>query len=245
MLRRYREKKRLAEAARKRAALEEEAADLLRKAESNAELADLLSDPAGMWNESSADLPIIPKRREEVLYVLRGVALVELRTVTRSYRGRSHGLSIRIAKGVYYRPGMHAGKITESSEEWKVLDAGGAMVVSNQRIVYTGTRRTREFPFAKLVAWGVELERNAFKTPQYLITLPVSSRVRTSAIALSAAGEEETREWALSIIQCAISLYNDTYDDFMRQLRDDIEALRSRSNELKNQALAVSLESAS
>ena len=243
MLRRRREKKRLAEVARKRAALEEEAADLLRKAESNAELAKLLSDPASMWDESSSNLPIIPKRGEEVLFVLCGVGLVELRTVTRSYKGTSHGMSIRIAKGVYYRPGMHAGKITESSEEWKVLDAGGDMVVSNQRIVYTGVRHTREFPFAKLVAWGLELERNAFKTPQYLITLPVSSRVRTSAIALSAAAEDQTREWTLSVIQCAISLYNDTYDDFMRQLRDDIKDLRSQSNELRNQALAVSVES--
>ena len=103
MLRRYREKKRLAEAARKRAALEEEAADLLRKAEANAELANLLSDPASMWNESTSNLPIIPKRGE----------------------------------------------------------------------------------------------------------------------------------------------YNDTYDDFMLQLRDDIKDLRSRSNELRNQALAVGPESAS
>ena len=243
MLRRRREKKRLAEAARKRAALEEEAADLLRKAESNSELATLLSDPASMWDESSSNLPIIPKRREEVLFVLRGVSLVELRTVTRSYKGTSHGMSIRIAKGVYYRPGMHAGKITDSSEEWKVLDAGGDMVISNQRIVYTGSRNTREFPFAKLVAWGLELERNAFNTPQYLITLPVSSRVRTSAIALSAAAEDQTREWTLSIIQCAISLYNDTYDDFMHQLREDIRDLRSQSNDLRNQALTLSVES--
>lgn len=242
MLRRRREKKRLAEAAQKRAALEEEAADLLRRAEANTELADLLSDPASIWDESDRDLSIIPKRGEEVLYQLRGVALVELRTVTRSYKGSSHGMSIRIAKGVYYRPGMHAGKITESPEEWKILDQGGAMVVSNQRIVYSGSRYSREFPFAKLVSWGVELESRQFTMPLYLITLPVSSRVRTSAIAFPASESDELRETTLSVIQCAIALCNGTYDDFMRHLRDDIKDLRSQSNELRNQALAVSVE---
>ncbi len=242
MLRRRREKKRLAEAARQRVALEEEAADLLRKAESNAELADLLSDPASIWDESDPDLSIIPKRGEEVLYLLRGVALAELRTVTRSYKGSSHGMSIRIAKGVYYRPGMHAGKITESSEEWKILDTSGDMVVSNQRVVYSGSRYSREFPFAKLVSWGVALESKQFTMPVYLITLPVSSRVRTSAVAFPVSGSDEHRETTLSMIQCAIALYSGTYDDFMRQLRDDIKDLRSQSNELRNQALALSVE---
>ena len=151
-------------------------------------------------------------------------------------------MSIRVAKGVYYRRGVHAGKITESSEEWKILDKGGAMVVSNQRIVYSGTRYSREFPFAKLVSWGVVLESKQFSTPAFLITLPVSSRVRTSAVAFAASEPDELRETALSVIQCAISLYNDTYDDFMRQLRDDIKDLRSRSSELRKQALAISLE---
>lgn len=69
--------------------------------------------------------------------------------------GTSHGTSTRIAEGVYYRPGVHAGKIAETTEEWRMLDSGGSMVVSDRLVVYSGTRTSREFPFAKLTGHPV------------------------------------------------------------------------------------------
>ena len=240
MFRRIRERKERARAAQRRAALETEASEVGARADTVGSLADLLADPAGLWNEAGPECPIIAKRGEEILFVFKGVSLLELRTQKRTYRGTSHGLSIRVAKGVYYRPGMHAGSITETSETWKPMDVGGDMVVTNQRVVYTGIRYSREFPFAKLLSWGLTLESNALASPHYLVTLPVSIRVRTSAVAFPSSLDDETREVLVSVIQCGISLYNGTHGDFIERLRSDAADLRSQARELRNQLTFLS-----
>lgn len=221
--------------AQKRAAREAEASALAAKADRIGRLADQLADPAGLWNEASPDCPIVAKRGEEMLTVFSGVSLLELRSQKRTYRGTSHGLSIRIAKGVYYRPGIHSGSITETTETWKPLDTGGDMVITNQRVVYAGTRYSREFPFAKLLSWGLTLEKKALDRPQYLVTLPVSIRVRTSAIAFPSTVKEEIKDLIVSVVQCGISLYNGTHEDFLQQLQADAADMRSRAREMRNQ----------
>ena len=114
------------------------------------------------------------------------------------------------------------------------------MVVTNQRVVYAGSRYSREFPFAKLLSWGLTLEGNALGSPHYLVTLPVSIRVRTSAVAFPSSLDDETREVLVSVIQCGISLYNGTHDDFIERLRSDAADLRSEAGKLRNQVPPVS-----
>ena len=240
MFRRFKEKRERAQVERRRAALEAEASELAAKADRVDRLADLLAAPAEIWDETGPGSPIIAKRGEEFLQMFRGVSLVELRTQKRNYRGSSHGLSIRIAKGVYYRPGIHAGSITETGEVWKPLDEGGDMVITNQRIVYVGTRYSREFPFAKLLSWGLALEREALGSPHYLVTLPVTIRVRTSAIAFPAAVDDDSRERLVSVVQCGIALHNGTHEDFIRHIRSDVSDLRSQAREARNQLLSLS-----
>ncbi len=233
MFRRFREKKRQERAAQERAAAEERASELAARAENIDKLANQLAEPARLWNEADADCPIVAKRGEEMLTIFEGVSLLESRTRKRTYRGTSHGLSIRIAKGVYYRPGIHSGNITESAEVWTPLDTKGAMVVTNQRVVYTGDRYSREFPFAKLLSWRLVLDRQAFERPHYLINLPVSTRVRTSAVAFPASVDEEIKDIIISVVQCGISLYNGTHEDFIRRLHADAADLRKQATELK------------
>ena len=64
-----------------------------------------------LWDESQA--PIIPKKNEELLYVVTEAELVEIKSRKINYGSTSHGVSIRIAKGVTYRPSVlarqHAG----------------------------------------------------------------------------------------------------------------------------------------
>ena len=228
----------MAEAAARLAA---EAASLAGQAAEMASLVEALSDPRSLWDEASGDSPVVTKRGEEVIGVYRGVTLVELRSRKLSYKGASHGLSIRVAKGVYYRPSVHSGAISETVDEWKVLDDDGTLVISNQRAVYTGLRYSREFPFAKLLSWGTELDRSSFSTPSYLVTLPVSSRVRTSAVAFPSGGNEQFRDKLLCVLQCGIAMFNDTHEDFINRLRSDAEELRSAARAKSREAAENSL----
>ena len=241
MFRRMRERRRQRERAERAVRLEAEAASLEQQARDQASLADALSEPQSLWDETGADCPIVTKRGEEVIGVFEGMSLVEMRSRKRTYRGTSHGLSIRVAKGLYYRPSMHSGAISETVEEWKVLDQGGTLVISNQRAVYSGLRYSREFPFAKLLSWGTDLDRSSFSSPAYLVSLPVSIRVRTSAVAFPADGNDRYRDNLLSLLQCGISLFNGTHGDFIRRLRSDVDDLRSRSLALLREAAEKSL----
>ena len=98
MFRRIRERRDRARAAERRATLEAEASGLDARAGTVGRLADLLADPAALWNEAGPECPIVAKRGEEVLFLFEGVSLLELRTQKRTYRGTSHGLSIRVAE---------------------------------------------------------------------------------------------------------------------------------------------------
>ena len=100
-------------------------------------------------DEFDMDCPIITRRGEEVLLIARGAFLTETRRGRRtSYRGRSHGMSIRIMKGAYYRPSAHSGSVEQAPEQTEVidsLDGHGVFVVTNQRGVSRGNLHTREF----------------------------------------------------------------------------------------------------
>jgi hypothetical protein len=67
-----------------------------------------------------------------------------------TYQGGSQGVSFRVAKGVSYRVGGHRGTFTPGDEELKIVDEGTA-VVTNQRAVFQGAGKTREWLFTKLI----------------------------------------------------------------------------------------------
>ena len=241
MFRRMRERREQRERAEAAERLAAEAASLEGQATEMASLVEALSRPESLWDETGGDCPVVTKRGEEVIGVYTGVSLVELRSRKLAYKGASHGLSIRVAKGVYYRPSVHSGAISETVDEWKVLDENGTLVISNQRAVYTGRRFSREFPFSKLLSWGTELDRSSFSTPSYLVTLPVSSRVRTSAVGFPAGGNEQFRDHILCVLQCGIAMFNGTHEDFIHRLESDLEELRSAAKAKSREAAENSL----
>ena len=243
MFRRMRQRREQRERAEEAERLAAEAASLEGQAAEMDSLVEALSRPDSLWDETGGNCPVVTKRGEEVIGVYTGVSLVELRSRKLAYKGASHGLSIRVAKGVYYRPSVHSGAISETVDEWKVLDDGGTLVISNQRAVYTGLRFSREFPFSKLLSWGTDLDRKSFAKPMYLVSLPVSIRVRTSAVGFPALGNDEIRDRLLCVLQCGIALHNGTHDDFIGRLGADVDDLRSaaraKSREAAEKALAA------
>jgi hypothetical protein len=77
------------------------------------------------------DSPFILKKGEVAHYAAPAVSK-ELRVVNLGYQGVSHGVSIRIMKGVTYRVGSHRGHVVK--EEGLVQTSAGILLITNQRI---------------------------------------------------------------------------------------------------------------
>lgn len=92
-------------------------------------------------------------KRGEVLH-LEEEATTLKEVVQREYRGGSRGVSFRIAKGVSYRVGQQRGQLVEVGRSWQPDDSG-ILAVTSQRLVFTGTRRSIEMAYTKLLNFNV------------------------------------------------------------------------------------------
>lgn len=123
----------------RKAALAEEARQ--RREERAAKLERASSGPLATLEPRAALL-----RRNEVAHAAVAASLRELKTV--GYRGRSSGLSVRVAKGVTYRTGGHGGGAVR-----KVVEtARGELVVTNQRVLFAGDLKSLAIRLEDLVS---------------------------------------------------------------------------------------------
>lgn len=102
-------------------------------------------------------------KKERPVWLFNGAQYFEERT-SRSFAGVSHGLSIRIAKGVYYRPSMFRGSPIETS---KVVHAdSGGLLITSHHVYFLGARKSFRIPYRKIVAFapfkdGIGVQRDA------------------------------------------------------------------------------------
>lgn len=83
--------------------------------------------------------------------------------------GASDGLSIRIAKGVYYRVGAFKGQtLVKSSLKAKY---GGALILTNKNIIFYSKEKSMRFPYSKIISYvpfddsiGIQLDKANAKT---------------------------------------------------------------------------------
>ena len=164
------------------------------------------------------EAPISLKRGEVPISVASGGCLVESRRGATRYRGASHGLSIRVAKGIYYRPGMHGGEIRQDSPDaQKIVDVDGDLILTNQRAVFTGTSHMREWRWDKLVRVDITSINGNFA-----VLLPVENRMRVSGVITGMEPETKSVE---RIIKFAMAVKRDASDAFLGVLREELAAL--------------------
>ncbi len=89
-----------------------------------------------LWDEPQA--PIIPKKNAELLYVVTGAELVEIKSCKINYGSTSHKVSIRIVKGVTYRPSVSRGSMRAAD----ALIGGVPPDVGTCRTCFRGRRVT-------------------------------------------------------------------------------------------------------
>lgn len=97
------------------------------------------------------DLPFNFQKSEKLIWLFQGCEYLQPRTRTR-YEGRSSGVSVRIMKGVSYRVGQFAGTPVTSTE-LAVVDAGGALAVTDKHIYYAGQLKSVRVPYHKIVSF--------------------------------------------------------------------------------------------
>ncbi len=125
------------------------------------------------------DSPVILQKTEKVHWVEPG-DLLEERVISRRYEGGSHGVSVRIMKGVSYRVGAHRGHIV--SETGIVPISSGDFVVTNKRAIFSGDKKSFALRIDKLLdlemfSNGTRLTDDKGKIRQIQFNLPENTDI--------------------------------------------------------------------
>jgi len=90
------------------------------------------------------------QKDEKLIWIFTDVDYLEARTVRR-YSGSSSGLSIRIAKGVYFHTGNFRGNPIETTEVVRVDT--GIVAVTTKHIYFHGSVKSFRIPYKKIISF--------------------------------------------------------------------------------------------
>ncbi|MCP4968096.1 MAG: hypothetical protein GY926_23030 [bacterium] len=163
---------------------------------------------------SEAGFSIRLKKDEHVLISVDGAGLVEPRATAGHYQGGSSGVSFRVAKGVNFRVGQHKGTYVRGPEEQKMIDSGGALYITTQRVIYTSMNRNREWAFAKTI--------DVMHDDLGVTYMNVSNRQKVSGFVY---GEGVAREVQNRLV-LAMAVFDDEVDTLVAQLDQQLSELK-------------------
>ena len=118
-------------------------------------------------------LPFNFQKSERPVWCFEGVKYCEMKT-SREFVGRSHGVSVRIARGLYYRTGSFRGHPVETTS-LQHIDTG-LLALTNKHLYFSGAKKSFRIAYAKIVSFtpysdGLGLHREAASAkPQLFIT---------------------------------------------------------------------------
>jgi len=94
-------------------------------------------------------LPFLLEKDESIIWLFQNVEFYEQRTKT-TYQGRSQGVSVKIAKGLYYRTGSFKGNPVTS--EQMTLLGNGVLALTNKNLYFASATKTFKTSYNKLIA---------------------------------------------------------------------------------------------
>ena len=161
-------------------------------------------------------VPGVPLKKGEVAYfIMDGVGLVEPRRAPSQWVGGSQGVSFKLAKGVRYRVGQTRGHMVQGEERPTVIDTGIG-VVTNQRMVFVGSKRSTEWAYAKLLGFSLEMDgmaifnvSNRQKASGYAYPPEVDHRV--DAVVSAAIAAFQGPEDHAAVVEDLLSTYRETF----------------------------------
>jgi len=126
-------------------------------------LRDLMEGKLPARINVQGQLPFNLQKSEELVWVFQNVKYLEERQRT-TYSGGYSGVSLRIAKGVYYRTGGFRGNPTITSTTVHVDT--GLLGITTKHIYFSGSNKSFRAPYPKIVSFtpfsdGFGLQRDA------------------------------------------------------------------------------------
>ena len=100
--------------------------------------------------EAAARHPFNLMKSEKLVWLFDGVDYIETKTM-RERRGTSHGVSIRVAKGLYYRPSTFRSRVHEWEED--VHMDTGLLGVTTKHLYFHGPRKRFRVRLDKIVSF--------------------------------------------------------------------------------------------
>lgn len=97
----------------------------------------------------AGDFPFMLVKKETLIWLYRNVTLHEQKT-KREYVGRSRGLNIRVAKGVYYRTGGFKGSPIETNYMQKI--GVGSVCLTDKNLYFSSMEKSLKVPYDKIIS---------------------------------------------------------------------------------------------
>src|SRR4051794_33865208 len=171
-------------------------------------------------DEPSVPMPLAPGER--VFSVLERASLVEPRRRPERWSSGYTGFSFRLARGLRYRG--TAGAKKEPGEEAPAAVDTGTAAFTDRRVVFVGSRRTREWAFGKLLGY-----HNDGRVP--LTLFHVANREKVSGLLYERPAAEEVH-FRLAL---ALAHFGGTVHEFVNHIERQLavhEAARPDPPEL-------------
>lgn len=121
----------------------------------------------------SGSLPFNFQKDEKLVWVFQNVDYYEKKT-RKQYVGGYQGVSVKIAKGIYYRTGSFKGHPVETTETQKIDN--GIFAVTDKHIYFSGSSKNFKINFNKIVTFkpysdGLEIQKDTSTAkPQSFLT---------------------------------------------------------------------------
>jgi len=97
----------------------------------------------------AGDFPFMLGKTEHLVWLFRNTTLHQQK-VKKEYVGRTHGMSFRIMKGVYYRTGGFKGHPVESTIMQKI--GTGSVCFTNKNIYFASPEKSIKIPYNKILS---------------------------------------------------------------------------------------------
>lgn len=173
---------------------------------------------AATTRQGSASSDIMLKAGEAVFATLSNASLVEDRRGPGHYSGSSQGVSIPIGsvggRSVRYRLGASRGHYVQGDLHPQAVDTG-KLVITNQRVVFVGTKKTIECAFAKLVSANIDGGE---------IYLSVSNRQKVTRVHYGA----NLDGWVQLRLALGMSIARGDADQFAAQIQGQLNELEAK-----------------
>jgi hypothetical protein len=194
------------------AALEQAQAALAQWQQLRDAQADLVRMATTYTGQQSSDALVL-KKTESLYSTVSGVSLVEERRGQGHYAGASHGLSIPVGSvgghTIRYRVGATRGHYEQAPPVPTAIDTG-TVYITDQRVVFTGARQTRECAYAKLLSTHFDADGTC--------TLAVSNRQKPTVLHYG----PNLSGWFEFRVDLTLAQYRGTRAEFVASLQQEL-----------------------